>query len=183
MGFGFFGKVPQKGDYLALNLPPAVLGPVETWLAAALAASRAELGPAWQDHYLVAPIWRFWLPPSALGLGCAGSIMSSVDIGGRYFPATIIYVASKARALAPPQEWDSAGWYHAIDQRLLTILAAQDDTYLPNLLQGLPPPAAFDSSETRSHWWRGTPDTEGFATFQADGLPPPARYARMLAGP
>ena len=60
---------------------------------------------------------------ATLGLGCTGSIMSSVDVGGRYFPATIIYVGAKSRALAPPQEWDSAGWYDAIDQRLLTTLA------------------------------------------------------------
>lgn len=180
MGYGFFGKVPQRGDYLAINLPPAVLVPVETWLADAIAASRQSLGPSWHDLYLVAPIWRFWLPPAALGVACTGALVSSVDSGGRYFPALLAYVAAPGRRIAAPAEWESAPWYEAIDQRLLGMLAADDDGYLTGLLAGLEPPAVWDGLGDRALWWRG--DSGGdFAKFESDGLPPSATYARMLA--
>ena len=46
MPFGIFGKLPQKRDFIAHNLPRGVLEPFETWLQSAVAASRAEL--AWR---------------------------------------------------------------------------------------------------------------------------------------
>src|SRR5690606_31180273 len=58
MGFGLFGKLPQKRDFVALGVPRAVLEPFETWLQSAVAASRSDLGLGWQERYLVAPIWR-----------------------------------------------------------------------------------------------------------------------------
>lgn len=181
MGYGFFGKVPQRGDYLAINLPPAVLVPVETWLADAIAASRQSLGPSWHDHYLVAPIWRFWLPPGALGVACTGALVSSVDSGGRYFPALLAYVAAPGRRIAAPAEWESAPWYEAIDQRLLGMLDAADDGYLHGLLTGLTPPAIWDGPGDRALWWRREPAAGDFAEFESDGLPPSTTYVRMLA--
>ena len=44
MAFGVFGKLPQKRDFIALNIPRMVLEPFETWLQSAVAASRSELG-------------------------------------------------------------------------------------------------------------------------------------------
>lgn len=178
MGYGFFGKVPQRGDYLAVNLPPAVLGPLETWLAAAMAESQQSLGPAWRDHYLVSPIWRFWMPPTALGVACSGAVMPSVDSGGRYFPAVLAFVCAPGRRIAAPGEWDSAAWYEALDARLLGVLAAEDDGYLGGLLSGLEPPALWDGPCERTLWWRGEPGESGFSS---DGLPPPSAYAGMIA--
>ena len=37
MPFGLFGKVPQKRDFLAVNLPDTILHPFETWLQTSLA--------------------------------------------------------------------------------------------------------------------------------------------------
>lgn len=181
MAFGFFGKVPQKGDYLAINLPPAVLGPLETWLAEAVSASRRDLDVRWHELYLVAPIWRFWLPPAVLGLACTGAIVSSVDSGGRYFPATILFAAPKSRSIAPPPDWDSEPWYGALDARLLKVLAEHDDRYLEHLLTGLMAPAAGSGVHGRqSRWWRGSPGGDDFELILTDGLPPPATYAEML---
>lgn len=182
MGFGFFGKVPQKGDYLALNLPPAVLGPMESWLADAIASSRQALGQSWHEHYLVAPIWHFWLPPSALGVACTGALVSSVDSGGRYFPALLAYVAAPSRRIAAPDEWESAPWYEAIDRRLLDMLVADSDGYLSTFLTGLEPPAAWDGPGDRALWWRGAAGEAGFEHFASDGLPPASAYAGMLTG-
>ena len=68
MAFGVFGKLPQKRDFIALNLPRMVLEPFETWLQSAVAASRSELGAAWQELYLVSPIWRFWIGGEIFGV-------------------------------------------------------------------------------------------------------------------
>ena len=183
MTFGFFGKVPQKGDYLAINLPPAVLGPLETWLADAVSSSRRDLGARWQELYLVAPIWRFWLPPAVLGLACTGAIVSSVDSGGRYFPATIVFTAPRSRSIAPPPDWDSEPWYGALDARLLNVLAEHDDRYIEHLLSGLTAPAAGSAVHGKqSRWWRGAPDSDDFELMLADGLPSPATYTHMLGG-
>ena len=100
MAYGLFGKVPQKRDFMSVNMPSAVLSPFETWLQAAVAASRNELGKAWQDHYLVAPIWRFWIGEHILGTTVAGALMPSVDQVGRYFPLSIMYFAEDGRQAA-----------------------------------------------------------------------------------
>ena len=93
MAFGVFGKLPQKRDFIALNLPRTVLEPFETWLQSAVAASRSELGAAWQELYLVSPIWRFWIGGDIFGVACAGALMPSVDKVGRFFPLAILYCA------------------------------------------------------------------------------------------
>ena len=74
MAFGIFGKLPQKRDFIALNLPRAILEPFETWLQSAVAMSRNELGQGWQDIYLVSPIWRFWIGGDILTAPCAGAL-------------------------------------------------------------------------------------------------------------
>ena len=102
MGFGIFGKLPQKRDFIALNLPRAVLEPFENWLQSAIAASRNELGTAWQDLYLVSPIWRFWIGGDILTTACAGALMPSVDSVGRFFPLAIIYHAEPGEVIVPP---------------------------------------------------------------------------------
>ena len=48
MGFGLFGKLPQKRDFISLGISGDVLSPLETWLQTAVAASRSELGRGWE---------------------------------------------------------------------------------------------------------------------------------------
>jgi type VI secretion system protein ImpM len=143
MAFGLFGKVPQKRDFMSVNMPSAVLSPFETWLQSAVAASRNELGQAWQDHYLVAPIWRFWIGEHILGTTVAGALMPSVDQVGRYFPLSIMYFAEPGDTLPPPLVSPLDHWYAAIEQRLLRALSEETDAYLTTILQGLEPPSAF----------------------------------------
>ena len=111
MGFGLFGKLPQKRDFMSVNLPHAVLNPFETWLQSAVAASRNEIGRNWENYYLVAPIWRFWLGKDVLGTACTGSLMPSVDQVGRYFPLAIMYWAEPGETLTPPLINPIDGWY------------------------------------------------------------------------
>jgi type VI secretion system ImpM family protein len=140
MGFGLFGKVPQKRDFLSVSLPNQVLHPFETWLQSAVTASRADIGRVWEQYYLVAPIWHFWIGPSVIAPGVAGALMPSVDQVGRYFPLAILYWAESGEPIPPPLIAPMDAWYGAIDQRLLGALSQETDGYLGSIFQGLVPP-------------------------------------------
>lgn len=166
MPFGLFGKVPQKRDFLAVNLPDAILHPFETWLQTSLAASRGAIGRRWEEFYLVAPIWRFWIGPGVFGAGCAGAMAPSVDAVGRFFPLAIVHWDGAA-GMAPPPLLDPAeDWYGAIDKRLLQVLAETGPDYLEALLDGLeaPPSSAVPDPDRTTGIFR-----DGLALAPANG--------------
>jgi type VI secretion system protein ImpM len=140
MAFGIFGKLPQKRDFIALNVPRAVLEPFETWLQSAVAASRNELGDDWRDHYLVAPIWRFWIGSDIFGVDCAGSLVPSVDKVGRFFPLTILYAAEEGQSIVAPPFDPLDAWYSAIEERLLSCLQENAEIDVSRLTDGLSAP-------------------------------------------
>ena len=89
-GFGAFGKIPGMGDFLRVNLPAGFIQSWDTWLQASMLEVREQLGDAWNDSYLTAPIWRFTLPADAAGSqAVTGILMASVDRVGRQYPLTI----------------------------------------------------------------------------------------------
>ena len=87
---GWFGKMPNVGDFVSRRLPDGFVRRWDAWLQAGLALARAESGEAWLDGYLVAPVRRFWIAPGLLGPPAwAGVLMPSVDRVGRHFPFTL----------------------------------------------------------------------------------------------
>lgn len=141
MGFGIFGKLPQKRDFISFGITQHVLNPLETWLQSAVAASRSELGRDWEQRYLVAPIWRFWLGKSIFGNNCAGALMPSVDGVGRYFPLLAVYVCDGAESMSPPPFAPQGDWFAAIETRLLAALRDETQIAADALLADLPPPS------------------------------------------
>jgi type VI secretion system protein ImpM len=120
---GLFGKLPAKRDFIALNAPSGFLGPYEKWLQGGLTASRLELGNRWQEAYLNAPIWRFWLGGAqAGGQTVAGAFMPSVDGVGRYFPLTVLAAAGPGAAIPPPELDPQDPWFEAVEDFLLQAL-------------------------------------------------------------
>lgn len=140
MGFGLFGKLPQKRDFVALGIARAQLEPFETWLQSAVAASRNDLGSAWQEHYLVAPVWRFWIGGDILGADCVGALIPSVDGVGRFFPLSILYTAEAGAELPPPSFDPLDPWYAEIEARLLTVLDPEAAIEVERLTEGLARP-------------------------------------------
>ena len=139
MACGLFGKLPAKRDFIALNAPSGFLTVYEKWLQAGLTASRLELGNRWQEAYLNAPIWRFWLGSAHGGHTIAGAFMPSVDGVGRYFPLTVFAASGPGAAIPPPELDPQDQWFEAIEDFLLQALepdmkyeaAAQSLTALP----------------------------------------------------
>jgi type VI secretion system protein ImpM len=140
MGFGIFGKLPQKRDFIAFGIPRAILEPFENWLQSAVAASKNELGRNWQDQYLVAPIWRFWGGKDIFGVDCIGVIMPSVDQVGRFFPLSVIYYDESGNGLVPPVSAENDQWFTDLEERLLHTLDEEDDIEARLLTEGLAAP-------------------------------------------
>lgn len=167
MGFGLFGKLPQKRDFIATGIRQDVLAPLETWLQTAVAASRSELGRRWEETYLVAPIWRLWIGSGVLGANCAGALMPSVDGIGRFFPLLALYVCDGDETLPPPSYAPQDKWFGAIEHRLLGVLEDGASPPVEAILADLPPPA-FDRSEPAAPRdpfkggtvWQGGADTD-----------------------
>jgi type VI secretion system protein ImpM len=87
---GWYGKLPQLGDFSQRRLPAEFVDRWDAWLQEGLRHSRSELGDAWLERFLTAHIWYFFLTPGLLGpQAWAGIWMPSVDRVGRYFPFTL----------------------------------------------------------------------------------------------
>ena len=161
MGFGLFGKLPLKRDFIAHGIRQDVLGPLETWLQTAVAASRSELGREWEELYLVAPIWRVWIGSGVLGANCAGALMPSVDGIGRFFPLLALYVCDDGETMPPPPYAPQEKWFAAVEERLLSVLEEGASTPVDAILTGLPSPALDKPSTAGPAGFKGGPVWRG----------------------
>jgi type VI secretion system protein ImpM len=122
MPCGLYGKLPMKRDFISVAVPPAFLDLWEPWLQGGVTASRIELGPRWQDIFLRAPIWRFWLGDELCGLPAMGSVMPSVDAVGRFFPLTAFGCGEAGITYPSPRLDPQTAWFADIETMLLGTL-------------------------------------------------------------
>ncbi len=103
---GWFGKIPNLGDFVSRRLPSEFIRPWDDWLQRGMATARDALGDAWSGAYLKAPIRRFWVGPGVLGAACwTGLLMPSVDRVGRHFPLTIACASDGLASVLAACEW------------------------------------------------------------------------------
>ncbi len=145
---GLYGKLPMKRDFITVSVPDAFLDLWEPWLQGGLTASREELGTRWEEVFLKAPIWRFWLGADLCGLATIGSFMPSVDEVGRFFPLTAFACAGQGASFSPPQRNPQSDWFGAAEAMLLEALddGVEYDAVLAQL-QALPEPATAGPSQ------------------------------------
>jgi type VI secretion system protein ImpM len=122
MRCGLFGKLGAKRDFIALATPRAFLEAWEPWLQSSLAASRHQMGERWQQEFLTAPVWRFWLGADICGATVAGAIMPSLDGMGRYYPLTLHAIADAAHPILPPDIDAQDEWFGMAEEFLLATL-------------------------------------------------------------
>ncbi|WP_165390273.1 type VI secretion system-associated protein TagF [Thalassococcus sp. S3] len=178
---GYFGKMPQRGDFVARGLPRNVENTLDQWLRGAMRASQSALGTGWLDAFLVAPVWRLALPPGIAGPHTViGVMMPSVDRIGRYFPFII------AAALPPkgPELIDIArfrDFFDAAEDLALSTLGASR-VNLPEFderIDALPlpdwplPPEDAPRINGPTLWW--TADGQAGDT-EITGLPAPEHF-------
>lgn len=178
MRFGLFGKLQAKRDFIAIATPRAFLSVWEPWLQGGISASRMQLGDGWQNAFLTAPIWRFWLGQDICGTTVAGAIMASMDGVGRYFPLTLAAFADEGAAPAPPEIDPREDWFVAIEDFLIATLEAgrsfEQTTEALGQLPSEAAPTEIPASVEALAPFAGlrAPASEGFADA----------FARMRAG-
>ena len=188
---GWFGKIPNLGDFASRRLPDEFIRPWDDWLQHGMVTARERFGDAWPDAYLVAPIRRFWVGPGVLGAASwAGLLMPSVDRVGRHFPLTI---ASTSEGLAPALA--ACEWFRALDGVARQVL--DEECGIDELEEALAQISAtphgepahelagtllrpFGEAANCSVWWC---DDAGPATpfLCVVALPPAESFATLLA--
>jgi type VI secretion system protein ImpM len=122
MRCSLFGKLAAKRDFIAVAAPREFLNAWEPWMQGGVSASRESLGNGWQQAYLTAPIWRFWLGTDICGATVVGALMSSLDGLGRYYPLTLFAFAEPGTAFAPPDIDAYDPWFATAEDLLLSTL-------------------------------------------------------------
>jgi type VI secretion system protein ImpM len=150
MRCGLFGKMPSKGDFVSYGMERPFLDLWENWLQTGVATSREQLGERWQEVYLHAPIWRFWLGGGIAGSTVAGALMASVDKVGRYFPLSVCAVAPPGFRIAPPPEGGLEQWFSAVEPFLLHMLEDELEDDPATLAAALPPPPLIGDMRSES---------------------------------
>ncbi|BCL70010.1 type VI secretion system protein ImpM [Vibrio nigripulchritudo ATCC 27043] len=149
--WGYFGKVPAKGDFIQESLPQDFLKSWQDWQQAVLAVSREQMEESWTQHYMNAPIWHFALSPNVCGENTViGTMIPSVDSVGRYYFFT----------LARPVEgsaisyWQDRKWSEAAEDRALEVL---DDNFQLEAWTPLLTNEHWEAVLTRSPVLKATP--------------------------
>src|SRR6266404_4430049 len=119
MRCSLFGKLGAKRDFIALDTPRRILEMWEPWDHACMSASRHQLKTEWQNAFLTAPVWRFWLGADISGTTVLGAIMPSVDGIGRYYPLSLLAVADSSASIPPPDLNAQDEWFAAAEAFLL----------------------------------------------------------------
>jgi type VI secretion system protein ImpM len=122
MPCNLYGKLPTKRDFIALGASRDFLNTWEPWLQSGVSASQSTLGKKWQDAFLRAPIWRFWLGADLCGTSAIGAFMPSLDKVGRYFPLTLFACSDRGAAIPPPEIDAQETWFIAAEDFLISTL-------------------------------------------------------------
>jgi type VI secretion system protein ImpM len=177
---GYFGKVPQLGDFVSSNLPRTFVEPWDAFLRDMLSSSREALGDDWLEAYINGPIWRFLLGARVAGpTPVIGTLMPSVDRVGRYFPLTIAALGGTPAAAGVDP------WFEKAETLSLETL---DDAFDPATLSarvqelGAPPSDSVAPIEVGSWWWTLGSRSLSPIGFRSAALPQGAAGATLLDG-
>jgi type VI secretion system protein ImpM len=177
MRCGLFGKLTAKRDFIALFAPRAFLDAWEPWMQSGIAASRDLLGSGWQQAFLSAPMWRFWLGADICGETVAGVFMPSVDGVGRYYPLTLFVYGDPGVAIMPPDIDAQNDWFHAAETYLLTTLD-KDSSFeqTSNALEQFPLPSSVAATAASEEM---VPIADGTLAAHATDSTLPALFGKL----
>ena len=121
--FGYYGKIPDKGDFISKNLPISFTDPWHRWTKESIACSKQQLQQSWEESYLTAPLYHYVLSPGVCGnVMWLGVMMPSVDKIGRYYPMTLCRsISLAANPFTVFEQYQT--WLEEAENLLLTCLA------------------------------------------------------------
>ncbi|MEO5369629.1 MAG: type VI secretion system-associated protein TagF [Magnetococcus sp. DMHC-1] len=118
---GFYGKIPSRGDFVQRGLPREFVRVWDEWLVARIRQSQLSLAEGWQEAFMTAPLWRFYLTAGLCGHeSVCGVVLPSVDRVGRTFPLVLcrMEAISLAEALSQPV----MPWFEAVEVLAFDVL-------------------------------------------------------------
>ncbi len=152
MNYGFYGKLPCKGDFILKGLPADFITPLDQWLQQGIALSRERLAERWEQLYMVSPIWHFYFPKGVCGdEGWVGSMMPSVDKANRLFPFVVACQVNHRLTVEQLGQQAIQQWYMEMSGWLLSVLELEscDTEALYRELISIPcPPMESDREST-----------------------------------
>ncbi len=151
---GWFGKIACLGDFASRRLDAATRDAWDRWLSQRIVALRSRDGDAWLEKYLRAPI-QYWLqsPEMDVARWHAGTLMSSVDSAGRYFP--LVVVQPLTRVPADLHDWlELEARLDAFAQASLNTLAesAPIETFDAALTAPCASPVSANTASSVASW-------------------------------
>ncbi|WP_420332171.1 type VI secretion system-associated protein TagF [Roseibium sp.] len=193
---GYFGKLPDRADFVTGRCPDGFLKLWEPFLMRGLAQSRQQLGDDWEEAYMTMPVWRFLVRPSPVAgaslVPVAGALMPSVDKVGRKFPLTVVAALDDAGSSGQPLQ----DWHDGVEAALVGAL--HEEATLSGFQQAVadlaapvadaegqataacehlePDPETRDRVSSR-FWCEAGPKSYG---FDSDGLPAPEAFRWLL---
>lgn len=123
-GAGFFGKLPNAGDFVQRRLPPSFVDVWDRHFEHAVDAGRHALGQGWEHAYRSSPAWRFVLSPGVCTPSAWIGVMGpAADRVGRHFPMVIAAPWDDLSSIAQVLRHGDA-WFTAVER---VYAAAQAD--------------------------------------------------------
>lgn len=118
-GPGFFGKTPGVGDFVRVNLPVEIYGPLDQQFSDAMDLGRRRHGAGWPALFAAAPAWRFAVrfPRWKNGLAVGVAAPSRDRVGRSYPLAVLCSLPADADATAAPFAYDA--WFAGVEAALL----------------------------------------------------------------
>jgi type VI secretion system protein ImpM len=171
--FGYFGKLPARGDFVRGGLPEDFVTAWDIWCREMMSASRAALGDDWETAWMEGPIWRFLLPAGACGgQAVLGVWLPSIDKVGRHFPLTLCALADSSIDLENGGAWVDAA-------EAAGLAGVVEDAPHESLLPILQLPVADATLQAAGWWTEGSPLVEP-KRFEIAGLLPLTLSGEML---
>jgi type VI secretion system protein ImpM len=169
--YGFFGKLPTRGDFVSAGLPRSFIGPWDAWLRWVLPPVFQSLANGWID----APVWRFRLHPGVCGADpVLGVLLPSMDRVGRFFPLTIACLNTEAdtESVVAAEATGHAAITREMAPEMLARLLADIRTERYGSTVRVPRDATM--------WWTGDDRGGGETSFELPGLPHSGEFVMML---
>lgn len=193
-GPGCHGKVPSRGDFVGVGLPPDFLDRWDEWLARGIGAAQRAHGTGWRTIFTEAPVWRFAFDHGVCGLHpVVGVLVPSADRVHRQYPFVVVGALDldeDAAAMAGARHWFERAEALALTARSDRLSA---DALEPALAFVGRPSGGFDGRaavEERlgvlparfSLWWtRGTAAIPP-SILVTRGLPAPEAMTALIDG-
>ncbi|MFT3818707.1 MAG: type VI secretion system-associated protein TagF [Rubrivivax sp.] len=141
----WFGKLPSIGDFVGRRMSHELTTGWDYWLRSGLDQLRSDAPDTWTQRFVHSPIWFFLTPARVTGVPGCGVIAPSVDRVGRFYPLTVMSLATeRQQAMADTATLSRflAGAHAAVvDARRLPLSPDELDARLAEL------PSPFESRQ------------------------------------